>query len=134
MALLLEAPWFRLDHQAFPTNTGRTIPIDYLDARLEELAFRDKIKFKSIYEWVGKLPDGSFISPEHGIIDENAANTLVANGAVRLPDDWWEYACGTLNGHIVKAPKFPRQDMNEPTQTEIDSRGFEGRLDFALSA
>lgn len=129
-ALVLEAPWFGVDSLQIPTSTGRLVDIDRIDMRFEDMRNYGGVKIADVYNWIAPLPNGGFITHDHGIVDEQQAQELMAKWggpdgkgrAWALPDDWWHYALGTKDGRIVKAPKHPRKETGEPTQEEADQQ------------
>lgn len=122
--ILHEAPWFSVEME-IPTTTGGRARVERLDPRLEDLKKYGGFPIKDIFNWLAPVPwlgDGLYLTHDHGIITRE--HPAVGMGWAVLPDDWWEYAKGTIGLNTwTKAPKYNRP--GEPTQEEIDVAGGE---------
>lgn len=130
--ILNEMPWVSVQQKlSIPTSTGRTVQVDFIDIRLENMikdGFVDRAAAKG---WYAKLPKSDTFLHDDGTVTD-----VPKDNAVQLPDGWWEYSYGLLNDQNVKASKHPRTEQGELSQQELDDaikQSYRQKLDRVFS-
>lgn len=123
-----------------PTSTGKIVPIDLIDIRLEDM-MQDGLKLPKtqdpIYHWFALVVGDEYLTGDGDVVAD--PKVLEDNGYWRLPDNWWQYAVGYYNNKNTKASIRPRFDQGEKsqeeldTETSVDAESYERRLDGVLS-
>jgi len=128
--VLIEHPHFTVDLTIPADASGRLVRIEAIDLRLEDLKRFGGVPIKDLFNWLAPVPwlgEGLYLTHDHGVISQERVADIGAESWLVLPDDWWEYALGTVGNAIVKGPKYPRTPEEEMPRGSVS----EGRKAMA---
>lgn len=126
--LLNEFPWLAIrDSIQLPTTTGRTVTLDFIDIRIEDMIRDGFVSRKAVNGWCAQIPGTPTFLCDSGELSEQPAENTI-----QLPDQWWDYAYGLHKDQNVKAGKYPRAEQGEAPQEQLDKLVMAEELEARL--